>query len=239
MFEPQSLRGKTVAITGATSGIGKATALLLASQGANLLLGSRSAHSLSSLAWGFDTDVIGLPVDVSIEESVKGFVEGGIRKFGRIDALINCAGNGVFGSALDISVEDFDRMIAVNLKGTFLCCKHFGRHMVENRSGRILNVASIAGTTALAGCAGYSASKFGVVGLTKVLQTELRSSGVYLTSVLPGSVNTEFWDGMESHPDRDKMIPAETLAKHLVYLLCQPDGAVIDELTVMPSLGIL
>jgi 3-oxoacyl-[acyl-carrier protein] reductase len=239
MFNTESLKGKTIAITGATRGIGKATAVLLASRGANLLLGSRSAHDLLDLAWSLNIEVAGHPVDVSSEESVKGFVEGGIRKFGKIDALINCAGNGVFGSALDMSVEDFDHMIAVNLKGTFLCCKHFGKHMVENGSGQILNVLSIASTIALQGCAGYSASKFGALGLSRVLQSELRGKGVYVTSILPGSVDTEFWDGMESHPDRKQMIPVELLAKHLVYILCQPEGSAIDEISIMPPLGVL
>jgi 3-oxoacyl-[acyl-carrier protein] reductase len=130
-------------------------------------------------------------------------------------------------------------MMNVNLRGTFLCCKYFGQHMLLNNAGKIINVVSIAGTTALPGCGGYSASKFGVLGLTKVLQAELRGKGVTATAVLPGAVATSFWDGMEHKPDVSKMIPTQTLAKHIVYILCQPEGAVIDEITIMPPKGIL
>lgn len=239
MFDFETLKGKNIAITGATRGIGRATSILLSELGANLLIGSRNNDDLVSLSTRLLSKTVGVQLDVSDEESVKNFLERGLTELDSIDALINCAGYGNFGSALDLTTEDFDRMISVNLRGTFLSCKYFGKHMVENKSGQILNIISMAGNTALAGCAGYSASKFGVLGLSKVLQTELRGSGVQVTSVLPGSVNTEFWDHMESTPDRSKMIPPENIAKHLVYLLCQPEGAVVDEVTIMPPLGVL
>jgi 3-oxoacyl-[acyl-carrier protein] reductase len=239
MFDFNALKGKNIAITGATKGIGRATSILLSDLGANLLVGSRNNDDLVSLTSTLKSKTIGVRLDVTVEDSVKSFFERGLTELGNIDALINCAGYGNFCSALDMTTDDFDHMISVNLRGTFLTCKYFGRHMVENKSGKILNIISMAGNTALAGCAGYSASKFGVLGLSKVLQTELRGSGVHITSVLPGSVNTEFWDQMENTPDRTKMIPPENIAKHLVYLLCQPEEAVVDELTIMPPLGVL
>src|SRR5690606_296539 len=146
-------------------------------------------------------NVLELPLDVTNEESVKSFYDKAIKHFGTVDVLINSAGVGVFESIIDSSTEDFDRMIEVNLRGTYLTCKYFGKHMDDNKSGHILNLVSIAGTTALQGCGGYSASKFGVMGLTKVLQAELRGKGVQVTSVVPGSVSSSFWDQIEPKPD--------------------------------------
>jgi len=238
------LNGLTVALTGASRGIGRACARQLAAWGANLVLGSRNIGMLEQVQAELtrsypDVQVVVLPLDVTDSASVDSFAEGAVQAFGSVDALVNSAGWGVFERALDLTEEQFDRMVAVNLKGTFLCCQAFGRRMLEQGHGHIINLVSIAGTTALAGCAGYSASKFGVLGLTKVLQTEWRRQGVQVTAVIPGSVDSSFWDGMESTPDRNDMIPEETIAAHIVNLLGAPPGAYVDEVTIMPPKGIL
>jgi 3-oxoacyl-[acyl-carrier protein] reductase len=227
------LVGKTIAITGSSKGIGRATALLLQSLGANLVLGSRSNKDHLS------ENVLSLPLDVTNEQSVKNFYERAVQQFGTVDVLINSAGVGTFESIIDSSTDDFDQMLSVNLKGTYLTCKYFGKHMAEQEKGQIINVISIAGTIALPGCGGYSASKFGVLGLTKVLQAELRKKGVQVTAILPGAVNSSFWEHIEPKPDLSNMIPTETVAKHLLYLITQPPGAFVDEITIMPPLGIL
>jgi 3-oxoacyl-[acyl-carrier protein] reductase len=227
------LSEKTIAITGSSKGIGKEIALLVKKYGANVVLGSRSNAEF------INEKVLEMPLDVTSEESVKTFYEKAIQHFETIDVLINSAGIGVFASLINSLSEDFDRMIAVNLRGTYLTCKYFGKHMAEKGKGQILNLVSIAGTTTLPGCGGYSASKFGVMGLTKVLQAELRQSGVQVTSVVPGAVSSSFWDGIDPSPDMSNMIPVETLGKHLLYLINQPAGAFVDEITIMPPLGIL
>ncbi|NRF95584.1 SDR family oxidoreductase [Paenibacillus frigoriresistens] len=239
MIDYGQLNGKTIVITGASKGIGNETAKLLSQLGANLVLGARNEKELNRAAFDLDTRTLALTLDVTSEESVRSFTLEAISQFGKIDALINSAGIGVFDSMLSLSIDDFDRMISVNLRGTFLCCKYFAQHMVLQQSGSIINLVSIAGTTALPGCSGYSASKFGLLGLSRVMQAELRDKGVRVMSVLPGAVATPFWDSMESKPDSSKMIHVHTLAKHLVYLLCQPEDAIVDELTIMPPLGIL
>lgn len=229
----QSFVGRTIAITGSSKGIGKETATLLKGLGANLILGSRSN------SFRYEGNVLELPLDVTNEESVKRFFLEAINHFGTVDTLLNSAGVGFFESIIDSSVDNFDRMIGTNLRGTYLTCKYFGKHMVENKKGHILNIVSIAGTNAMSGCGGYSASKFGVMGFSKVLQSELRSKGVQVTSVIPGSVRSSFWDDMETNLDMSKMIPTETVAKHLLYLMKQPEGAFVDEITIMPPIGIL
>jgi 3-oxoacyl-[acyl-carrier protein] reductase len=228
-----SLTGKTIAITGSSKGIGKEIALLVKELGGNLVLGSRSDSGVNG------DNIVEIPLDVTNEESVKEYYEKAIKRFGTVDVLINSAGMGTFSSVIDSSTEDFDQMIAVNLRGTYLTCKYFAGHMALQGKGHILNLVSIAGTTALPGGGGYSASKFGLLGLTKVLQTELRGRGVQVTSVIPGAVRSSFWEQIDPKPDLSNMIPVETIAKQVVYLINQPTGAYIDEITIMPPLGIL
>jgi 3-oxoacyl-[acyl-carrier protein] reductase len=238
----RQLSGKTIAITGASRGIGKETARQLQAAGANIIVGGRNEKDLLDLANASDVQggaVLPVPLDVTDESSVQHFVDVSLEHFGKIDALVNCAGVGTFCDLLDSATEDFDQMVNVNLRGTYLTCKYVGRHMVERGSGHILNIVSIAGTTALPGCGGYSASKFGVLGLTRVLQAELRTKGVHVTAVLPGAVSSSFWDSIDPKPDLSSMIPVSVLAHHLVYILSQPAGGVIDEITIMPPLGIL
>ncbi|WP_199426141.1 SDR family oxidoreductase [Thermaerobacillus caldiproteolyticus] len=239
MFDFEKLRGKTIVITGASRGIGYETARQLANFGTNLVLGSRNITNLSLEGFERASSVSLVEVDVSDEDSVKNFFQDTVEKYGSVDVLINSAGTGVFASILESDTQDFDMMISVNLKGTYLCSKYFGKHMMEQKNGRILNIVSIAGITAIPGCGGYCASKFGVLGLTRVLQAELRSHGVYVSAVIPGAVNSKFWDNIEPKPDIRKMISVETLAKHIIYLLIQPEDASIDEVVITPPLGIL
>ncbi|MCM3443387.1 SDR family oxidoreductase [Metabacillus halosaccharovorans] len=233
MVKEVNLAGKTIVITGASKGIGKETAALLESQGANLVLGSRNNKRQ------LRGNVLELTLDVTDENSVIEFYEQAIQQFQAVDVLINCAGVGMFESIVDSKTEDFDQMLNVNLRGTYLTCKYFGRQMLHQGKGHIINLASVAGTTALPGCGGYSASKFGLMGLTKVLQVELRQKGVQVTSVIPGSIRSSFWDQIDPKPDMADMIPTETVAMHLLSLINQPPGAFVDEVTIMPPLGIL
>ena len=214
-------------------GLGKKLLLYFENLGANLILGSRSSKQ------EVRNNVLSFPLDVTDEKSVKAFYEGAIHHFGTVDVLINSAGVGMFASLLDSTTEDFDQMINVNLRGAYLTCKYFGQRMAKQGKGHILNLVSIAGTTALPGCGGYSASKFGLLGLTKVLQVELRQTGVQVTSVIPGSISSSFWDQIDPKPNLSDMIPTETVAQHLLYLINQPSGAFVDEITIMPPLGIL
>ncbi|WP_018933377.1 SDR family oxidoreductase [Gracilibacillus lacisalsi] len=231
------LKDKVIVIVGASKGIGRETAVLLANHGVKLVLGARHIEDLQQSFQSENVTV--LPVDVRDENSVVQFVNKSIECFKRIDVLINSAGIGTFESILDSSTEAFDNMIAVNLRGTYFTCKHFGRVMREQKQGQILNLASIAAKTALPGNGGYTASKFGVHGLTKVLQQELRREGVRITSVLPGAINSSFWDNVSFDLDVDNMIPVQSIAEHLIYLICQPKEAVVDEITIMPPNGIL
>ncbi|MFC4401661.1 SDR family oxidoreductase [Gracilibacillus xinjiangensis] len=229
------LHEKVVVIIGASRGIGKATADLLSDYGTKLILGSRNMITSEKKS----PNILLLTVDVSNEDSVIDFVNKSITHFGKIDVLINAAGLGTFSPVLESKTSDFDQMMNVNLRGTYLTCKFFGRQMKKQGNGQILNLISIAGTTALAGSGGYAASKFGLLGLTRVLQTELRGEGVRITSILPGAIDSSFWDGMDHQFDRTKMIPVQSIAKQIIFLINQPGDSVVDEIAIMPLDGIL
>lgn len=233
MMADQVLKGKTVVITGASKGIGKETANLFKKNGANIAAGSRSSQMQ------LDETYLEMPLDVTNESSVRAFCERAIAQFGSIDVLINCAGTGKFASVNESSTNDFDDMIAVNLRGSYLMCKYIGRQMEKQGNGHMINMISVAGKTALAGGGGYTASKFGLLGLTKVLQVELRQKGIQVTAILPGAVSSTFWDHINPKPELGSMIPVETVAEHVLHTINQPPGAFIDELTIMPPLGIL
>lgn len=237
-----SFYDKNIVITGATGGIGRELTSILGKMGAKLFIGSRNEKKLEKLASTIKMqggNINYYPLDVTNESTVLEFSNMAVQHLGSVSTLINLAGVGAFSTVLESKTEDFDKMIAVNLRGTYLCCKYFGKHMVNRRSGHIINLASIAGTTPLPECGSYSASKYGVIGLTKVMQVELRKKGIQVTCVIPGAVNSSFWDTIPHKPDRSLMISASNLAKYFVFLLSQPKGVVVDDITIMPPTGIL
>lgn len=237
MMDLSQLKGKVVVITGASRGIGKAIADMLVKWDVKLVLGARSIEQLA--ADYHQQHVLLVPLNVREEESVEQLVKQAVAKFGRIDVLINSAGVGTFANVIDSDTQDFDDMIAVNLRGTYLTCKHIGRVMKDQQDGQILNLVSVAGSTALPGNGGYTASKFGVRGLTQVLQSELRRDGVRITAVLPGAIDSPFWESSNFELDKANMIPLLSIAEHIAFLLCQPKHSVVDEITIMPPYGIL
>ncbi len=188
------MKGTVVVVTGASRGIGRATSVLLAEKGAKLVLTSRDRSSLEKLQDSIDaicSDSFVVPTDVRIEKDVKSLVTEILGKFGRIDALINNAGVGVFGPILQTNMADWERVIDTNLKGVYLCTRHFLPVMIKQGCGHIINVASQAGLYGLPRLAIYCASKFGVVGFSKALRRELAGSGVEVSYICPGYTDTD------------------------------------------------
>ncbi|MDM5335756.1 SDR family oxidoreductase [Fictibacillus enclensis] len=238
----QMLTGKHIVLLGASTGIGWDTAHLLRKQGANLSLGSRSITKRRE-SWnaihGNCSQSFLENVDITDEKSIINFKEKAIDRFGAIDVLINSAGVGYFSPAEKFEIEVFKEMININLIGTFLTCQSFGKEMLQQGFGRIYNIISVAGKIGLEGCAGYSASKFGVTGFSKVLQAEWRKKGIQVTSVYPGAINSSFWNQLEETPDKAKMISTHSFAKSMVSLIQLPDESFVDEITIMPPHGVL
>ena len=196
------LDGMVALVTGGASGIGAAIASAFASKGAEVAIADLATDS-------------GYTCDVSNPGSVETTVAGVVKDFGRIDILVNSAGIARLAPAEDLSLADWDSTIAINLKGTFLMCQSVGRHMLAAGSGVIINMASQAASVAIDEHVAYCASKFGVVGITKVLATEWAGRGVRVNSISPTVVLTDLGIKAWDNPKGDalkKLIPTGRFA---------------------------
>ncbi len=189
------LDGRIAVVTGASRGIGRAIALLLASRGATVIVNYNGSAEKAADVVREITEAGGtaeaVQCNVSDFEAAKEFITSVIKKYGRIDILVNNAGINRDDLIMKMSEADFDAVINTNLKGTFNCVRHASRQMLKQRYGRIVNIASVAGVAGNAGQANYSASKAGIIGLTKAVARELASRGVTSNAVAPGFIDTD------------------------------------------------
>lgn len=218
--ENYNFKSKTVAVTGSSRGLGKEIALAFARAGANLVLASRSIDKLEQIAEDIKSSgskALPLEVDVRVKKSVEAFVEKACAEFGRIDILINNAGVIYRAPATELSEEQWDETIAINLKGTFLCSQAVGRSMVENRAGKIISIASDKAFVGFPGRVAYCASKGGIVMLTKALAVEWAPFNVQVNAVAPTYVETEMTRDILNDPEKYqeiiKAIPMNRVSK--------------------------
>ena len=211
-------KNKIILITGASSGIGKASALLFAKKGAHLILVSRNKEKLAEVEQKiskFDVRCLICPCDVSKKDEVKKMADLVLEKFKKIDVLVNNAGFAIYGSVSDLTIEDIESQMKTNYFGMVYCIKNFLPTMLKQKSGHIVNVASVAASFGLPGIASYCASKFAMLGFSEGLQHELRNSGVGVTVVSPIMVRTNFFDhsSFENMPKYSTSLSPETVAK--------------------------
>ena len=183
------LSGRVALVTGAGKGLGRTIAAALARAGADIAAVSRTPADLADIASEVSASgrrAISILADVADEDQVRRMVGEALAGLGRIDILVNNAGIEGVAAGLEIDAEDWDRVMAVNLRGPMLCCKHVGPHMIERRSGKVINVASVLATKAQRKMGPYAASKAALVQYTKVLALEWLSSGVQVNAICPG-----------------------------------------------------
>jgi len=212
------LEGKVALITGAAQGIGRAIALLLASNGADIVVSDinlEKAKETSKEIEAMGRRSIAIKVDVSKAEEVEQMVEKVINEFGKIDILVNNAGITRDKLILRMTEEDWDLVLNVNLKGTFNCTKAVIRHMSKQRSGKIVNIASVSGEMGNPGQANYSASKAGVIGFTKTIAREFAQRGINVNAIAPGYIETPMTEVLPEKVKEElkKMIPMERLGQ--------------------------
>lgn len=194
------LEGKTAVVTGASRGIGRAIALRLSKDGAAIAINYNGSKERAEEVkreieqQGGKAEIY--QCNVSDFTACEKFIKEVTEKFGRIDILVNNAGITKDGLLMKMSEEDFDAVLDTNLKGTFNCIRFTARQMIKQRSGRIINMSSVSGVMGNAGQANYSASKAGVIGLTKAAARELASRGVTVNAIAPGFINTEMTQGL-------------------------------------------
>lgn len=210
---------KVALITGSASGMGRQTALRFAEQGATIVINDIDAQKVGATVDEFrgrGFSVLGAVADISNKAAVEGMVRLVIEAYGRIDVLVNNAGLDRAGALRKLGEADWDLTINVNLKGTFLCSQAVHGHMVNNKHGRIINIASRAWLGG-AGQSPYSSAKAGVVGMTRALAIELGRSGITVNCIAPGLIHTPMWD---ETPEKDKQF---LLSRQPTGKLGEPD----------------
>ena len=233
-------------VTGASSGIGKATALAFAKSGIEVVLLSRSKDKLKAVA--DEIEALENPVktyihtlDLEILPQVKSEINQICDRFGPIDILVNNAGMAYTNSLRDTSLEDWQKIINLNLTSAFLCIQGVLPQMRDRNSGTIINVASSAAFNVYPDWGAYSVSKAALVALSKSISAEEREHGIRTVIIAPGSVNTPIWDTDTVKVDynRASMLTPEIVAQSILHAALLPHQAVVEEMIVMPSGGAL
>jgi NAD(P)-dependent dehydrogenase (short-subunit alcohol dehydrogenase family) len=237
---PESLlHNKLVLVTGGTRGLGLAIANALAAQGARVITTSRRSnvrlHPSTQLKPG---EIFVANLDVTKEKTVDQLFSWIDRAFKSLDVLINNAGVGVFKPTDQISSAEWHTTIDTNLTGSFLCAQAAFRLMKKQKSGRIINIGSICDHVALPDNIAYAASKYGLRGLTEVLNEDGKGFGIRATLVSPGAVYTEIWHGRKGFKRQDMLEPSD-VAEAIVDIARKPARVRIDEIRIVPPKGIL
>jgi 3-oxoacyl-[acyl-carrier protein] reductase len=212
------LKDRVALVTGGAQGIGKAVALLLAKNGADIAVSDvnlQKAEETAGEIQSLGRKAMAIKADVSSSEDVERMVQAIMERFGRIDILVNNAGIARDKLILRMTEEDWDAVLNVNLKGTFHCTRTVIRHMSKQRYGKIVNIASVVGEMGNAGQANYAASKAGVIGLTKTVAREFAQRGINVNAIAPGYIATPMTDALpeKAKEELQRMIPMERLGK--------------------------
>jgi len=229
-------------ITGASSGIGKATALAFAKAGIDVALVSRVRENLevvASVAQETGVKAKVYPLDLAEIEQVQEKISAIAADFGPIDILVNNAGMGYTATLSETPLSDWLYVMNLNLTSVFQCILGILPTMRDRGMGTIINVASIAGQQPFPNWGAYSVSKAGVIALSKALAAEERANGIRVNAICPGAVNTGLWDTETVHLDFDRssMLTPEIVAQSILHTALLPEQAVFEELTLMPSAG--
>lgn len=233
------LSDKVIMIVGAGRGIGRASATLFAEAEANLVLASRTKQEITELAFDLEsrhvTQTLAVQTDATNPVSVERLVGEAVRRFGRIDTLVYAAGAGVLKPFDETSEEEFTRLMDVNVKGAFLTCKAVLPLMEKQKSGHIIALPGILGRSPMAQAAAYCASKYALTGMLKALALETKRSGVRVSLLHFGGVNTSFWDQITMKVQRERMLSVESAARAVLFAATQEGEGVLGELILQPE----
>src|SRR2546427_5902366 len=243
-----NIADKVVVITGASSGIGESTAKLLARHGAKVVMGARRKDRIDAVVKeisGAGGKAIGFAVDVTKRAELEALIKGAVDSFGRVDVMVNNAGIMPIAPIKLLKVEEWDRQIDVNIKGVLYGVAAALPQMQKQKSGHIINVASVFGIKVFApGGTVYSATKSAVRALTEGLRVELHPENIRCTMISPGAVATEIPESSSDEATRKNLrefyksvvaIPAESVAKAIAYAIEQPADVEIDEIVIRPT----
>jgi len=241
-----NIEGKVVVITGASSGLGESTARLLAARGAKVVLGARRKDRIDALVNEITANggsAIGIATDVMKRSDVEALVKGALDKYGRVDVIVNNAGIADIAPMTELKVEEWDRMIDVNIKGLLYGVAAALPIMQKQKQGHIINIASVVGFKVFApGGVVYSATKFAVRAVTEGLRLELKADNIRTTMISPGAIATELGESGSDEVAKENLrefykiaIPADSIAHAIAYAIEQPSAVEIDEVVIRPT----
>lgn len=231
----ESVKGKNVLVTGASGGIGRQAAKMLAGSGAVVFLSGRKVDLLNELAQSlniptervFEADLSDAAAVQALAEAIHGQVQA-------LDIIVNAAGVGIIKPMDTLTLDEFNITLQANLIGPFNLLKAFLPAMKEQKKGLIINIPGVLGKVPMAGAAAYSASKYGLVGMMQSVREELKRTEIRITNLFLGGVDSPFWDNIDLRVQRDKMIVSEEAAKAIWFLCQQPRSGVVSEMVLQP-----
>ena len=230
---------ETAVITGASSGVGKSLAIQLSDAGYKVVLAARSEGKLNVIAEEIQKmggNCLVVPTDVSQPEQINNLKDRTL-EYGDVFVVINNAGLGKFCKIEDVTLEDWNRQLDVNLRASFLVSQAFIPGMKRRKKGTLVFMNSVAGKKGYPYSAAYVASKYGMRGLADSLREELREDNIKVISIHPGAVDTPFWDGAGVDFPREEMLDTNTLAQSIVHAIQSPGNFTIEELVVRRTAG--
>jgi NAD(P)-dependent dehydrogenase (short-subunit alcohol dehydrogenase family) len=236
------LAGQVAVVTGAGRGIGRAVAATFAREGAFVVLAARSAREIAAVQRDIEAAggrALAVATDVRQEPAVAALVTRALAEGGRIDCLVTAAGMAAFGPVADAKTADWDQLMAVNLRGVFLCCRAVLPAMTAQRRGTIINIGSVVTSRTLPGSGAYTAAKYGLLGFSRVLAEEMRAHGVRVGVLSAGATDTPLWDVVPQPPDRALMLKPDQIAEAALLMAALAPGAALEELTLLPQAGVL
>lgn len=224
-------------VTGASRGIGLAITQALGREGASLILISRDRQALGRAAEEVASDALPLAADVTRPAQVRRVFATIRRRYRHIDVLVNSAGVFTYKPFVRTTLRDWRVNLEANLTSLFLVTRAALPLLTRSRAAHLVNILSISSREAFPNCAAYSASKFGALGLTRVLREELRSRGIRVTAILPGSTDTRLIEAFDFPVDRRKLLQPRDVAEAVLGALLQPPRATVEEIVLLPSAG--
>jgi NADP-dependent 3-hydroxy acid dehydrogenase YdfG len=241
-----NIKGKVVVITGASSGLGEATARLLSAEGATVVLGARRVERLKSLADELTAKggkALAVATDVTRCDQVKRLVDTAVQTFGRIDVMINNAGLMPQSLIERLKIDEWDRMIDVNIKGVLYGIAAALPYMKQQKAGHIINVSSVAGHKVRPGATVYAATKFAVRALSEGLRQEIKPYNIRTTVISPGAVATELPNSVTDPETAERIhkfyqevaIPADSFARAVAFAMSQPEDVDVNEILFRPT----
>lgn len=239
----QNIKGKVVVITGASSGLGEATARLLSAEGAKVVLAARRADRIESLASEIGKNAIAVPTDVTDRQQVKNLVNKAVEAFRRIDVMLNNAGLMPLAPLEELKTDEWDQMIDVNLKGVLNGIAAALPHMKEQKSGHFINVSSVYGHKLRPAATVYCATKFAVRALSEGLRQEVKPYNIRTTVISPGAVATELLEHISNKEIQSQTkdfvseiaVPAATFARMVAFAINEPEDVDVNEILFRPT----